>query len=163
MKVSAQELWLNSSRSDRLGFLATALGVLTVAAAICNGAVSTQETTEPIWPTKEWQTSSPEEQGMDSEKLAELVDFGTRHGFDSVLVARHGKIVAEAYYAPYVASIPHTVNSCTKSVIGTLVAIASRMAYLIVRTTGPSIFLTGSVSSTSTIEKKPSPFRICWT
>jgi CubicO group peptidase (beta-lactamase class C family) len=101
-----------------------ALGVFTIAAAICNEATPAQEIKEPIWPTKEWQVSTPEEEGMDSKELAKLVDWGTGHAFDSVLVARHGKIVAEAYYAPYVASIPHTVNSCTKSVIGTLVAIA---------------------------------------
>src|SRR6516225_142645 len=57
----------NNSRSDQLGFLAAALGAFMVAASICNGAVPTQDTTEPIWPTKQWQTSSPEEQGMDSK------------------------------------------------------------------------------------------------
>jgi len=99
-------------------FLATvALGSSMFVAASCNAITPDHGSTEPIWPTHGWQTSSPETEGMDSEKLAELVDFGTRHGFDSVLVVRHGKIVAEAYYAPYVASIPHTVNSCTKSVI----------------------------------------------
>ena len=34
---------------------------------------------------------------------------------------RHGRIVAEAYYAPYTADIPHDIYSCTKAVIGTLV------------------------------------------
>jgi hypothetical protein len=58
---------------------------------------------------------------MDSKELAKLVDFGTTHGFGSLLVVRHGKMVAEAYYAP---GIPHTINSCTKSVISTLTAIA---------------------------------------
>jgi CubicO group peptidase (beta-lactamase class C family) len=45
---------------------------------------------------------------------------------DSLLVVRHGKIVAEAYYAPYVAGILHQVNSVTKAVTGTLAAIASK-------------------------------------
>jgi hypothetical protein len=61
-----------------LSFLAAALGAFMVAGSICSGAAPTQETTEPIWPTKEWQTSSPEEQGLDSKELAELVDFGAR-------------------------------------------------------------------------------------
>ena len=38
---------------------------------------------------------------------------------------RHGKIVAEAYYAPYAAGILHQVNSVTKAVTSTLTAIAS--------------------------------------
>jgi CubicO group peptidase (beta-lactamase class C family) len=78
------------------------------------------------WPTKEWQTSSPEEQGMDSAALAKLVEFGTSWRFDSLLIARHGKIVLDVYYAPYTADIPHVINSATKAVIGTLTAIASK-------------------------------------
>jgi CubicO group peptidase (beta-lactamase class C family) len=106
------------------------LGAFAIAGAICNGATPTQDTTEPIWPTKEWQTSSPEEQGMDSKELVKLVDFGTVHSFDSLLVARHGKVVAEAYYAPYSAGIPHVINSCTKAVISTLTAIAFKEGLL---------------------------------
>jgi hypothetical protein len=67
---------------------------------------------------------------MDSKELAKLVDFGTVHSFDSLLVARHGKVVAEAYYAPYSTSIPHVVNSCTKAVISTLTAIALKEGLL---------------------------------
>jgi CubicO group peptidase (beta-lactamase class C family) len=124
MKVSAQELRLHDARTHQLGFLTAALGAFAIAAAVCNGATPTQNTTESIWPTKEWQTSSPEEQGIDSKELAKLVDFGMVHRFDSLLMARHGKVVAEAYYAPYSAGIPHAINSCTKAVISTLIAIA---------------------------------------
>src|ERR1700756_4184889 len=67
---------------------------------------------------------------MDSKELAKLVDFGTVHSFDSLLVARHGKVVAEAYYAPYSTRIPHVVNSCTKAVISTLTAIALKEGLL---------------------------------
>ena len=62
--------------NDR-AFLAAALGAFMFGASICSGAAHAQVATEPIWPTKEWQTSSPEEQGMDSKELAKLVDFGT--------------------------------------------------------------------------------------
>jgi hypothetical protein len=95
-------------------------------ASICSGALNVQGATEPIWPTKEWQTSSHEEQGMDSKELANLVDFGTTLSLDSLLVVRHGKIVAEAYYAPYAAGIPHAVYSSVKAVISSLVSIASK-------------------------------------
>jgi CubicO group peptidase (beta-lactamase class C family) len=130
MKVSAQQLRLHDARSRQLGSLAAALGAFAIAAAICNGAIPNQDTTEQIWPTKEWQSSSPEEQGMDSKELAKLVDFGAVHSFDSLLVARHGKVVAEAYYAPYSAGIPHAINSCTKAVISTLTAIALKEGLL---------------------------------
>jgi len=72
----------------------------------------------------DWQTSSPEAQGMSSRELADLVTFGISNGMDSLLVTRHGKIVAEAYYAPFAPGLRHRVNSTTKSVVGSLVAIA---------------------------------------
>jgi CubicO group peptidase (beta-lactamase class C family) len=111
--------------NDR-AFLAAALGAFMFGASICSGAAHAQDAREPIWPTKEWQTSSPEEQGMDSKELAKLVDFGTTLSLDSLLVVRHGKIVAEAYYAPYAAGIPHAIYSATKAVISTLMSIASK-------------------------------------
>jgi CubicO group peptidase (beta-lactamase class C family) len=71
-----------------------------------------------------WQTSSAEAQGMSSRELAGLVEFGVANSMDSVLVVRHGSIVAEAYYAPFAPGMKHRINSATKSVIGSLVAIA---------------------------------------
>ena len=61
---------------------------------------------------------------MDSSLLANLIDFGATHELESLLVIRHGTIVAEAYYAPFRAGVKHRINSATKSVIGTLIAIA---------------------------------------
>ena len=73
---------------------------------------------------QEWQTSTPEEQGMSSAALARLLDFGTTLSFDSLLIARHGRIVLDAYYGRRAADLPHVMNSATKAVIGTLAAIA---------------------------------------
>jgi len=106
-------------------FLAAGLGALLFGASSFRQA-SAQGATEPIWPTKEWQTSSPEEQGIDSRELAKLVDFGATGSLDSLLVVRHGRIVTEAYYAPYTACIPHAVFSTVKAVTSTLIAIASK-------------------------------------
>lgn len=104
----------------RAGSFASA--VLLVA-SICGAAVA-GEREEPIWPTAGWQTSTPEEQGMESAALARLVDFGTTLSLDSLLVARHGRLVLDAYYAPYTSDVPHIINSSTKAVIGTLTALA---------------------------------------
>jgi hypothetical protein len=105
MEVSAQELRLHDARTHELGFLAAALGAFAIAAAICNGATPTQGATEPICQRRNGRP--PEEQGMDSKELAKLIDFGKTHSLDSLLVVRRGKIVAEAYYAPYAAGILH--------------------------------------------------------
>jgi CubicO group peptidase (beta-lactamase class C family) len=71
-----------------------------------------------------WQKSSPEAQGMSSQELANLVTFGMTNGMDSLLVTRHGRIVAEAYYAPFRSGLKHRINSATKAVVSSLVAIA---------------------------------------
>jgi len=85
---------------------------------------------EAPWPTASWQTSTPEEQGMSSGALADLIDtVGTRMQ-DSLLIVRHGRIVAETYYAPYRPGIPHDLRSVTKGVIGTLTAIEVREGLL---------------------------------
>ena len=92
----------------------------------CTGNAYAQGESEKVWPTRAWQTSSPEDEGMDSAELAKLIAFGTTRSFDSLLIARHGKVVLDAYYAPYTADIPHAINSSTKAVIGTLIAIAHK-------------------------------------
>ena len=59
------------------------------------------------WPTSGWQSSTPEEQGMSSSALAELVDFGARNAMDSLLVVRHGKVVLDTSYAPFRPGMKH--------------------------------------------------------
>jgi CubicO group peptidase (beta-lactamase class C family) len=102
------------------------LGMIAQIALIFSAVAHAQDGAVSVWPTRQWQTSTPEEQGMDSAALAKLIEFGARRSFDSLLIVRHGKIVLDAYYAPYVADIPHAVYSATKAVIGTLAAIALR-------------------------------------
>ncbi|MGY4234854.1 CubicO group peptidase (beta-lactamase class C family) [Bradyrhizobium sp. USDA 4449] len=87
------------------------------------GEVAAQPTPEIPWPTKSWKVSTPEEQGMDSAMLARLVENVGGYKQDSAMIIRHGRIVAEAYYAPYVAGISHDLRSVTKSVVSTLTAI----------------------------------------
>ncbi len=99
--------------------------VLVVAASLAYHAAFAQ-TAAPVWPTLQWQTSTPEQQGMESAALAGLLEFGATRSLDSLLLVRHGRIVLDAYYAPYTADIPHRINSATKAVIGTLVAIAQK-------------------------------------
>lgn len=82
------------------------------------------------FPTKEWSVSSPEEQGMSSEVLARLVEFGLFNNMDSLLITRHGKIVLETTYAPFRAGLKHRINSSTKAVTSSLIAIALKEGVL---------------------------------
>src|SRR4051794_39851534 len=90
--------------------------LLAISALLCALPATAQEKPQP-WPTKEWATSSPEEQS--SERLARLVEFGGVNNMDSLLVTRHGRIVLEAIYAPFRAGLKHRINSSTKSVVST--------------------------------------------
>jgi CubicO group peptidase (beta-lactamase class C family) len=103
--------------------IATMAVLLAAFQCLAGGGASAEETPETPWPTKSWQVSTPEEQGMDSASLARLVETVGTYKQDSLMIVRHGKIVVEAYYAPYIAGISHDLRSVTKSVVGTLTAI----------------------------------------
>jgi CubicO group peptidase (beta-lactamase class C family) len=79
------------------------------------------------WPTDEWRTSTPEEQGFDSAALAkglqQLRDDGI--AIDSLLIIRNGDIILDAYFAPYDGTFAHDMASVTKSITTTLIAIAA--------------------------------------
>jgi CubicO group peptidase (beta-lactamase class C family) len=79
------------------------------------------------WPTGGWQTTTPEQQGIDSAKLAEEIQaIRDKHlAIDSVMIIRNGYKVLDAYFSPYDGSFPHDLGSVTKSVTTTLVAIAA--------------------------------------
>jgi len=113
-------------KHPRFTALWIALSTFLVVAVSCNADAEQLI----LWPTKQWQTSTPEEQGMSSAALAKLVEFGATRSFDSLLIARHGRLMLDAYYAPYSANRPHELNSATKSVIGTLIAIADKEGLL---------------------------------
>jgi CubicO group peptidase (beta-lactamase class C family) len=78
------------------------------------------------WPTAGWETAEPEEQGIDSAKLADMFNQIQDAGYNihSVLIVRHGRLVAQAYRAPNDANTLHQLMSCTKSFISALVGIA---------------------------------------
>jgi len=84
------------------------------------------------WPTKAWRTSTPEEQGMDSQKLEQmLVAIQQQHlSLHSLLIIRNGYLVSETYFEPYRQDTKHELYSCTKSFISTLIGIAVDKGYI---------------------------------
>jgi CubicO group peptidase (beta-lactamase class C family) len=93
----------------------------------------TQEATpSTYWPTQGWRTSSPEEQGMDSQKLAQMLDFVQQQKLSlySLLVIRNGYLVSETYFASRDEHTRGEIYSCTKSFVSTLVGIAIDKGYI---------------------------------
>lgn len=114
----------------RAGGLAVVLTLIPTVAACGSTFTATTTTTTTVtvtaWPTDGWPVSTPEDQGVDSEQLAALFENIVESGYtiDSVTVARHGSIVADAYVEPYDQESLHVTYSCTKSVVSTLIGIA---------------------------------------
>lgn len=117
------EAWCARMRIKKAMIAAMFAGFLCVAIDVALAGGNEDENAPIPWPTKSWQTSTPEEQGMDSAGLARLIETVGTYKQDSLMIVRHGKIVAEAYYAPYIAGVSHDLRSVTKSVVGTLTAI----------------------------------------
>lgn len=84
------------------------------------------------WPTGSWRISTPEEQGMSSDVLADMLSniMYFPNSIDSVTVIRNGYIVLDAYFYPFQKDTVHIIHSCTKSITSTLVGIAIDKGYI---------------------------------
>ena len=95
--------------------------------------VAYEPITPKYWPTQGWRASTPEEQGMDSEKLVEMVAYYKEKQsknkpvrIDSFTVIRNGYVVADLYFNPlFPRDATHILHSCTNSI--TVVVIAKMM------------------------------------
>ena len=85
-----------------------------------------QANSQSYFPTRAWRTSTPEEQGFDSVKLAEGLQALQKNNINinSLLIIRNGYVILDAYFYPYDNTIPHKLASVTKSFTTTLIGIA---------------------------------------
>ncbi len=95
-------------------------------------AGSRAPTAATYWPTNGWRTSTPEEQGVDSAKLAEALTAARRQDMHlhSLLIVRNGAVLVDAAVYPYDGQSAHDLASVTKSVMTTLIAIAAAQGKL---------------------------------
>ncbi|GCE07479.1 serine hydrolase domain-containing protein [Dictyobacter aurantiacus] len=84
------------------------------------------------WPTEDWRTSTPQEQGMDAGWQPQLMAYigQTRPYLNAVLVIRHGYLVFEYYKENYSRESYQILNSATKSFTATLIGLALRDGFL---------------------------------
>jgi CubicO group peptidase (beta-lactamase class C family) len=94
--------------------------------------MASPEDTGAYWPSDGWRTSTPEEQGMDSERLAEMLKAiqEREHDINAVLVIRNGYLVLDATLYPYRRGSRHVIHSCTKSIVSALIGIAIEKGYI---------------------------------
>ncbi len=89
-------------------------------------------TTQTYWPTQGWRSSTPEEQGCDSGKMAEgLQAIRDRNiNIHSLLIIRNGMVITDASFYPYDGKTVHDIASVTKSMMTTLIGIAANQGKL---------------------------------
>jgi CubicO group peptidase (beta-lactamase class C family) len=79
-------------------------------------------------------TSTPEEQGMDSELIADAIDYlfsqQELYNIDSLTIVRHGHIVTDITFYPFQPGELHDLASTSKVVMSTLVGIAIDKGYI---------------------------------
>ncbi len=70
--------------------------------------------------------SQPEAQGVHSEGLLRFVERADREidALHSLMIVRHGQVIAEGWWAPYEAKFPHQLYSLSKSFTSTAVGLA---------------------------------------
>ncbi len=99
---------------------------MSIRLAVCFALVSTGAFAQ-YYPTGEWRTATPESQGIDSQALATAIDQvkEKQWGVHSLLVIRHGYVVADSDFYPYNSSTaPHDLASVTKTITSTLTGVA---------------------------------------
>jgi CubicO group peptidase (beta-lactamase class C family) len=96
-------------------------------------------TSGDYWPTAGWRNSTPEEQGMSSARLQEMVNHIIDANLDvhSVIVIRNGYVVLEEYPNPYQGQSrtmssqgTHYLYSATKSFTSCLIGMAIYQGYI---------------------------------
>ncbi len=70
--------------------------------------------------------SSPESQGIASSEILAFIETAEKEidALHSFMLVRHGRVVAEGWWAPYGPEIPHMLYSLSKSFTSTAVGMA---------------------------------------
>lgn len=70
--------------------------------------------------------STPAAENVSSKNILEFLEAAnkSRHEFHSVMILRHGKVVAEGWWSPYKPGLKHTMYSVSKSFTSTAVGFA---------------------------------------
>lgn len=70
--------------------------------------------------------STPEQQGVSSQMINTFLDAAknSKHEFHSIMILRHGKVIAEGWWDPYKPELKHTMYSVSKSFTATAIGLA---------------------------------------
>ena len=86
--------------------------------------------------------SEPEAQGVSSKAILEFLDAANKSKteFHSIMIVRHGNVIAEGWWNPYKPDLKHTLYSCSKTFTATAVGFAVQEKLLSVNDKVTSFF-----------------------
>lgn len=92
----------------------------TIGLLLLNGTLQAQQYNDGL------RRSTPESQGVRSEAIAEAFEKLKDKGYDvhSLMILRHGQVIAEHWWAPYAPAYQHAMYSATKTFTGCAVGFA---------------------------------------
>lgn len=70
--------------------------------------------------------TTPEEVGVSSQSIINFIEAAEKssHQFHSIMILRHGKVIAEGWWNPYTPDLKHTMYSTSKSFTSTAIGFA---------------------------------------
>lgn len=106
--------------------------LITILVCSCASQTITLKEVNPVdnWDYQPITESTPESQGVDSEKLNQLIESVDFIDIDGIVILRHGKKIFEQYNEPFSKDMTHNLFSVTKSVNATLIGITIDQGYL---------------------------------
>lgn len=110
---------------SRIGLLGL-IAFVTAAVVIVSGPVATAAAAAEKARVAPLPRSAPEAQGVSSKALLDFLDGAqaTVDSLHSLMVLRHGKVIAEGWWKPYDAESPHELYSLSKSFTSTAIGLA---------------------------------------
>jgi len=97
---------------------------------LASAALQLNLVTAPAWAASKSGSalprSAPQDQGVDAANLLAFLEAmaASQHELHSLMVVRHGQVVAEGWWAPYRAAVPQMMYSLSKSFTSTAVGFA---------------------------------------
>lgn len=120
----------------KLSFAVAAFAFALVGCGASNKGTPTSAANEQLTPevtNDGWETASFEEQDISRAEMVEMLDrarAGEYEGVSSVLLARRGKLVLEAYFGQWERDDLHSTRSAAKAITSALLGIAIDKGYI---------------------------------
>lgn len=87
-----------------------------------------------------FEKSTPEAQGVSSQAILEFIEAAEVDALHSFMLIRHGKLIAQGWWAPYEQDSPHMLYSLSKSFTSTAIGLAVAEGLLSLNDTVISFF-----------------------